>query len=594
MITARALLSATDRQKHDVWMRVRGTVSSVGQLQNAKDALDPLPHMQRALWNTVLTRILSFPVLSSRWFIPKWATAVIAVAVVIRTSPLLFFASPTVADSPVMLLPTQGTVYVLGASGGWEPITGEFVLEGHQQLRTAGGSEATIVFHDDGVVRLAPSTIVEVRDLADRPQDDLGEPSLVLQEGTVWVQGLLPFTVEPLAIQTDFGTVLVQEGSVSIAKSTLLEVSVWNRRAEVVRGNRIISLIAGQRTQLWQSDESYVTDIQPREFTFGWTEQNLNRDAVHRKEVAQWQKEQRIALAGILPTSPLYPVKRAAEAVDTLFTFDEETRVKKQLVHAEKRLNEVVALLKNGHTEVQVPLEEYKDAMLAVAGHLDQDVFVKKLLQSELMENAATMGAVLPDDDVYLLKQVVLEAGAALGDVMEDRADEAVLLDNLIALTESTDDVQKLLERFLVLEPSLTLYRENRISAVARREVYMLLSRVSSLLLKKEERTTAEEEVLQGVLAYLPRRSAEPPSLSEEEIASFIEGVRYRVFVTYTLPRSRRNQLLKELVLLEGHRDEGRILRKLYASFPEESELSRSIRSAMQDLRRRQIDAGVL
>ncbi|OGJ55108.1 hypothetical protein A3D11_03490 [Candidatus Peribacteria bacterium RIFCSPHIGHO2_02_FULL_49_16] len=594
IIVLRSSLSASDRQREDIWMRVREKISpshARAVLQTSRETCIPADAIFR-IWIHVVACLKQKKHSSSLWFFPKWVVAIILVAIVIRSSPLLFFASETTAGSSVFIFPTSGTTYVFGESGGWEPLGKQLVLDNNREFRTGPDGELTIVFHDDGVVRLAPSTRVHVRDLSNRPQDTIGEPSLVLLEGTIWVQGLLPYGVEPLSIQTALSTIFVQEGSISVTENSLTEVSVWNRRAEIVYEQRKLSLVAGERIQIWQDNVPYVTPMQPREYALAWIEQNLERDAVHRQEVAAWQKEQRIAMAGILPTSPLYRVKRAAEAVDTLLTFDEETRVKKQLNQAEMRLNEALALLENGNEEVYFPLKEYEEAVLAVAGYIDQDIFAQELLRSSLAEDAAAIGAVLPDDDLYLLKQAILEAGASIhqDDAEKQDIDEVFLLDRLAALSENAYDPEKLEKHFTELEPALALISQNRLSLPARREAHMLLSRTSVLLDEHGDGSAIQKKILGVLLSYLPRKSAELPPLTEEELEEFVKDVHYRVFVTYTLPRSRRNQLLEELRHIEGHRDEGRILRRMYLEFPEGSELLRVIRFAIQELRRKQID----
>ncbi|MBL9127759.1 MAG: FecR domain-containing protein [Verrucomicrobiales bacterium] len=78
-------------------------------------------------------------------------------------------ASPAaVATMPVdaassQLVEASGKVEVARSTGVWEPArAGLILLPGHQ-LRTAAGSRATLQLGDRSVVRIHPSTLVEIR-----------------------------------------------------------------------------------------------------------------------------------------------------------------------------------------------------------------------------------------------------------------------------------------------------------------------------------------------------------------------------------------------------------------------------------------------
>jgi hypothetical protein len=162
------------------------------------------------------------------------------------------------------------------------------------------------------------------------------------------VQSLVPRTFGAIVVAMPFGDVRMYESSVSIDLRTVADVAVWDRSALVDRGDDTMTIHAGDRVQLWSKNIPNVRRIPVREYLESWASQNLDRDAVHRREVAEFQRERRAVLAGILPTSPLYPVKRAAEAVDVFLTFSDAERTRKQLSYAEGRLNEAAALLREG------------------------------------------------------------------------------------------------------------------------------------------------------------------------------------------------------------------------------------------------------
>lgn len=590
--------------EEDLWSRVANRIAAPAVVPALTFHLSPDVNASSRLWQKVLQRIAS-PTVSSifadvrhvlgksrvpapsfaalfiaqrrspfQWV--KWAAACAVVALVIKSSPLLFFASPSIADSTALLLPTRGEVLVrMGKE--WEPVRAELVLNGPMHIRTQEG-EATIVLHDDGVLRLGPGTELFLRDVLDRPQS-VGAPTVILDHGQLWVQGLVPVTLGAVVVATPLGAIGIHEGSVSLRVGTIVDVAAWDRHATVDRAEDTMVIRAGERVQLWSKNIPSIHRMLAREYGDPWIVQNLDRDAVHRREIAELQRQRRAALAGILPTSPLYPVKRAAEAVDVFLTFDDTERTRKQLSYAENRLNEAAALLSEGEDATHA-LVEYKDALLQVASGSGGEV--TSLFRDQMAESVADLTAVLPDDEGYILKQAILLAQG------ED-VQEAFLLDSLALLRDlavnDTVHARSVLEavhhHLTSLQPG-----ENVISLPVRTEVLSLLSQVALLLRADPERTEEEQALLNEVLAYIPAPSiSSRVLLSDEEIAKISAEIHARVFATYKMPKSRLNQLVAELHHFRGHPDEGRILRRVYRDFPEGSDLTRYVRSSMQNLR---------
>lgn len=589
------------------WARIAPHVSVSPLLSSALAALSPDSRSAARVWQRVLQRIPS-PTASSlfadvrralgdseapapsfamtfiahrrspfQWV--KWAAACAVVALVIKSSPLLFFASSSIADSTVLLLPTRGEVLVRKESGvEWVRADAETVLGGPTHVRTLDG-EATIVLHDDGVLRMGPETELFLRDILDRPQS-VGDPTVLLDHGRLWAQSLVPRALGALVVATPFGDVRMHESSVSIDLRTVADVAVWDRSVLVDRGDDAMTIYAGGRVQLWSKNIPSVRRIPAREYLESWVSQNLDRDAVHRREIAELQRARQAALAGILPTSPLYPVKRVAETVDVFLTFDATERTRKKLSYAGSRLNEAAALFMEGEDPTR-SLGEYKEAILAVARDPAGEDAV--LLHEQIAESVAGIAAVLPDDRGYMLKKVVLET-AQDGD-----AEEAFFIDTLALLRNlALDDPARARGALDAVRQHLTSLRpgENVISLPTRTEALSLLSQVVLLLSADPERTEEEQALLNDVLAYVPAPAFSIRALlSDEEIAKLSAEIHAHVFATYRMPKSRLNQLIAELRRFRGHPDEGRVLRRVYRDFPEGSELTRYVRTTMQNLR---------
>jgi hypothetical protein len=400
-------------------------------------------------------------------------------------------------------------------------------------------------------------------------------PTLTLFTGQIWVQGLIPEPLRGLEIKTEYGRVMVQEGSVSIMENTDVDVLTWHRRAQVTQRSETVYLVGGERTRLTEQGVLVVKKIGDEQYEDDWVTQNLERDAVHRKAIAQLQQERRAARAGILPTSPLYPVKRMAETMDVLLTFNEEARTQKRLDQANVRLNEATALLQEGDVEaVRIPLEEYRDSLLAVAGASD-DVALQLLISQALAEATGEVSAVLPDDHAYIIKEAVLEASAAVpdGTVSQSDVQGVLLVDTITALLQQVDlqgvsDTTVRIWSDLQGQLSVLDDETSPLRPEVRKEAQVLLSELAFTIVNQQEKNgIAEPLLITEVAAYLPPDVQTIPILTEEEIMTIVQGIKDRIFV-YSMQRSRINQLNAEFKSLEGHPDQGRILRRLYFALP--------------------------
>ncbi|MDD5623682.1 MAG: DUF5667 domain-containing protein, partial [Candidatus Peribacteraceae bacterium] len=482
------------------------------------------------------------------------------------------------AEMQVTLAPTQGEVYVL-MENLWQPLTEELKLEAGMRIKTLDG-QASIILGDDGVVRLDANTIVQLLDASDRlePASEL-VPTLKLFLGRLWVQGLVPSHLRGITVSTSDDSVTVNEGSVSISSDEeTVTVEVFDRRARVARGDEEAVLVSGERMQLRENSVLMTKKIPEARFGEEWVEDNLGRDAVHRQEIAQLQQEKLAARAGILPTSTLYPVKRAAEAMDVFLTFGEEARIQKKLQYADQRLTEAAALIKEGETDaVSVSLEEYRTTLIALATGSGDGTLAQFLLQQAVVETTAEISAALPGDAGYALKKVVLETSTTLSNdvVPEGDVQGGLLLDTLAALTQAVEEgkVSGLQQTWEELQPQLALLSESgsTLSPAVRKETMAALGELATTLAEQSvEGKTADLDptLLTAVSAYLPSEESGPPTLSESDVMGIVAGIKERIFV-YHLQQPRINQFLRELAALQGLPDQGRILRRLYFVLPE-------------------------
>lgn len=581
--SVKSLLEPAEGAQIRVWNRIREQISPVrarGFLEQVRSYLTPDEVNVIRLGHGFLPKLQ--PVLvPARPF--KWVAAFAIVIVVLRVSPFLFLAPQTIAQSSVLLRPTKGMV-TIAAEGLSQPVETETELLQSATLNTDAG-EATIILHDDGTVRMADHTSITLQDLTDRPEKGSGLATLILNEGTVWVQGLVPDHLRGLSVVTPKGVVTVHGGSISVTVQNGGDVVVetWDRHARLERESQgDIVLVAGERLTAKNGEELAITKLADSAFGQEWPTQNLQRDAVHQRAIAQEQRERIAARAGILPTSRLYSVKRIAEEVDVLLTFDHESAVKKRVAQATTRLNEATTLIAEGESGATVQLEEYQLAMLDIAGG-SGDTVSQQLVEDSVAENAAQLGAQLPDDNVYVVKRLVLDTSAKLPSQPIDETDVQVAMvsdavDALqIAAAEGDEEaVQHGLEN---LAPYIQdLPGDQNIGADAKKEVLSRLTRVADSLQDDASAANgsgaiAMRTVSRVIRTYVPQEPASTPHLSAAEVYDMVQNILDRVF-TYSQYTGQTNQLHQELIKLKGHPDEGMILRALYAEFGQYEELN--------------------
>ncbi len=576
---ARAKEAATPSRalQERIWQRVleriepRAVSSLLGKL---RDMLNPEPGSLG-----MIPRFAPVPVRSRSQRAFKWAAAALVLIVMVRMTPLLFLAAPrSSAESAVLVVPTRGTLSI-SMRGLWEPVKGELQLKEGASFRTEDG-EATFTFNDDGNIRLDENTEIIIHDVSDRPEPALGGPTISVLHGRVWVQGYVPDHIRGIVISTSQGDIDLHEGSVAISVGETVDVRVWDRHARVNRSGveRDLLLVAGERVDLWDDNAAMVKKVATKEYEEFWPSQNLAKDAVHRREIAMLQRERTAARAGILPTSPFYSVKRVAEAVDVMLTFDEKQKVEKQLQQASMRLDEAAAILAGGGTgtTAQIALNEYKMALLSVSG--SGDAVTQFLVRQQVVEDTAQLAAALPDDVLYAVKKAVLEASAGLPGPLVDaqNIEGVVFLDTLDIVSEAVEagDIPRAKEAFanaqLYLQALTNSSGTSLLSPDVHKEAISLLSTLAVTLSQQSGSgdTIASDDLLKAVSTYLPVTTPAHVAITEAEAERITQRIHDRVFI-FKQSRSRWSQLMYEIKQLEGNPDEGTLLRHLYRKMPE-------------------------
>jgi hypothetical protein len=567
---------------------MRSRIQAPAVFRETRAALTPDDSVMHRVWTSfVLPRLQPAYQTASTLRPVQWIAVTVAVVLVVRGMPMLFLAPDTIADSPVLLLPTSGSVEVL-TGPLTQSISNDLTLTDQTRLETGNGT-ATIILHDDAVFRLASDTRVALLDLSDRPAYSLQDTTLTLEAGKLWILGLVPKHLHGITVVTTQGLLTVHEGSVSVEQQAdgSVVVQVLDRSATISRHNAQITLVTGQQAVLTKDAPFVATNMNASLFQESWISTNLSRDAAHQHEIAQLQQERRAASAGILPGSAFYPVKRLAEKVDVLLSFSDEERARKLITQANTRLNEAAALLQDDGdaNDAQNAMHEYRDTLLQVATGSGGNMAVQDLLEKEVVEaGSATVAAALPGDPAYALKQAVDETIAALPEnVPKPDVQGEVLLDQLTVLKRQAEqgDTAGAQEKLNELSDSIdTINATGALTLIAqdvREEAQAAIRQVTTLSLgvPEKEFVTPEHPVRQVVTTTVR-------PLTPEQVTEKAQEIRGRIFAFGT-KKAQYDSLVDQLALLRNSPDRGRILRELSRILPRNGLAQRVIRE-MRDL----------
>ncbi len=506
----------------------------------------------------------------------KWVASFAVFLLAIRAMPLVFLVPPTKADIGVQLIPSGEDVSVF-VGGLWRNVPSAEVIHGPLMIRTAGDSKATVILNDDGVIRLGTDTTFKLHDIGDRPQFALSGPTATLVRGQVWVLGLLPPVVEGISVETLHGTVDINSGSASVREDGRnMTITLFDRGATFHQGSRTAFLVSGEKGIANASDTLSILKLSANAFSDPFVSQNLEQDAVHRAEIGKLQQERRARMAGILPTSILYSAKRIAEQVDVLFTLTHDGRTEKRIQQADTRLSEALALVKEGqNTEAVIPLTEYRDSLVAMAGGTG-DNLVKYLLRKQIADASSSIDPATSSGKIQLVRTAILDVSASIPDTALQSKDIEgyVLVSKLTEINHmlsAQSDLSGALLAYADVSPYIKALLSEKDGAhpLLQKEARSLLVSTSSLI--KDAAKGSQNSIIVAAETDLSQYVPVEPSgalVSEAELNATIDAIVQRIFI-FKAPLSRYNQLIHEMGELKGNPNRGTLLRRLYRALPE-------------------------
>src|SRR3989338_526981 len=506
----------------------------------------------------------------------RWALSFAVFIVLLRAMPLVFLAPAIQANLSVQLIPHGADVSVF-VVGIWRNVRSPEILRDPVMIRT-GDSSATIILNDDGVVRLKADTTLKLHNTTDNSIVTSAGPTATLVRGSIWTLGLLSPVQESLTIETSQGRLALNSGSASVEQGDRqVKVSVYDLGATFQQGTQTAFIVSGEQMSAREKQPLLVKNLPAASFSNEWVTGNLSQDAAHRTEIAKMLQERRQQMAGILPTSFLYPAKRIAEEVDVLFTLTTDGRTEKRIQQADTRLSEALALLKEGqNSEATMPMTEYRDSLLAMAGGTG-DNLVKFLIKKQIAEASSTLNSSeSPQVATELLKDAVVQISGAIPDTALKAKDIEgyVLVDKLAEINRSLEarNLTGGLIAYAEVRPYLKEVLDEKTGAhpLLQKEARALLTFTDALIqaaMKAGSPDPIAEAVQADIAQYLPD---EPDQVlvSEEALNNRVKEMVRRIFV-FKAPRSRYNQLLVEMGKLKGDPNRGTLLRRLYRELPE-------------------------
>ena len=568
-------------------------------LSSVRDFLSPKSNVISILKKEILQRIsggsynqieLHESVLTI--FKPKiirFASVAVVFALLIRITPALFIVTPTQAESQSLLIPTKGFVATIDGAE-WLPITEETNLSKALTIRTGTESEATIILRDDSILRLAENTEINLRKSAFDHSSNRSIARVIY--GQVWLSSFLP---ETLSRETNItipqGNIAVKQGSISVLADPLQSsVQVFHRSANILAMGSAgsIHLVQGDQLSLLPEGSTQRHIVTKAVKNEDWTKENLSRDAVHRTQIAEKKQMHAESLAGILPTSTFYSIKRASEAIDMLLTLGEKPKNEKRLRNAETRLNEAVALLQTGEKEAtQISLEEYKEEMQKLVANTDAEA--RELLTNSLIDSNSTVSSVLPHSKLYIAKKVVLETSSTLStsELPTTQVDLYLLSDALLNIESliSEGKIDKAYDAFNGISIVISSVLENNelnemvVEKESIKSIKNILRSIVFSLEQSKDVVSADQiklasKMLSDVSNYLPITQIVTASTVQPEECMRAGEIlrRTNLFLssvyTYKTSRAQRNEVLRQISNLPDCAESGKILSKVMNKVP--------------------------
>ncbi len=473
--------------------------------------VNPSPDFVRQARVRLMERIVAMkrPVFSWLLF-AKRAVATTLVMLIAVTTTLFFVGGKqqVSAAEPTYLEVMGGDVSVKHADRLiWDVVSEQTELMAGDLVRLGDSASAVVHFFDDSQLRLAGGSSFLLSRLDVSPEyARQGIIEVSLHQGQAWVQalsaddGYARFTlITPDAILSadhasfDVKTSYPEPTTLRVFKHGV-DVKVLrqeSRQAAATGRLNIYQKATLQAATPYQSSAELAAFAPAKELTDedredAWVLENLTSDRQHLAELRDRELATLKAATGALPGQALYPLKRARERLQLVFSFNEESQQSAQVAMANERLSEAMVLIEEGDTErAKSILMEYQRLVRQIAEEKENEAMKDQLSSEVMLSYKKTLAATLPEDvHVGMVKQALNETEELLAADPAERAE--------IRLKNNLDDLNQVQE--LVEAGDL----ENAEETLADREIMAaLLIEEASALEDEEQRKALFTQILE-------------------------------------------------------------------------------------------------
>lgn len=473
---------ASQRMKKNILLQMRessqlssSSVALKNKIQNLSNKVVISPILKLRIKERVFSVIGSES--SKRVFARNFAgmfqktVAAFVVFAVILTSVMVYIEDipVTMAARSTYIQEIKGTVKVLRDYELKKAYEG-MMLQENDIIITGANGIAFIRYLDDSVTRLSPLAELKINRLQlDSENKAHTYVELELVYGRVWSQ-----VVNLLHAESSF---VMLTGGITASSNKRASFDVENNvndggvRIKVFNNKVEVDLRSDEKEQKRYLSEGYQMEIDRKDTEFkkitvsrgdsdheSWIRINKAKDLEYREKLEAERALVKRESAGVLPRDPMYTVKKFNETAKLRITGDERAKIKLKVDIAKRRLTEAHALYSEGDfEEAEKILEEFISIYDEIKFDAMHDEDLKAYIDDAISFHSKELAFVLPDSDVYPVKQSLREARNILALTNLDRKN--------VALESAAEKIQE--AKDLVLQEKFdiavdTVIRANR------------------------------------------------------------------------------------------------------------------------------------
>lgn len=375
------------------------------------------------------TRERLFYRINQKSFLPTWIKElftnkkIISIATVTATVFVSFFAfaiqmpQTVEASNEVRLLILGGDPQAKHLGEDWQDASQMQAMRIGDKIKTDYDDVIEILFFDNSVTRLDYNTEITITGFY--KQENSEEVALELSQGRVWNKVIKTFAdVSDFSIKTHNSLISAQNATFDVAVETnqpikimvvdhLIDVKILGSEAEnvvaktkVTEGYAVEVQVSDQKTVAQTAQIKPVEEEQTEDI---WFTENIEKDKAHLKNLQEKHETNIIASAGILPTSPLYSMKKTLQGAKGMIQ-NADNEQKSRFEQMQQAFQEAAVLkTKSEDEKSKIALGEFKNLFLEASR--------EENLKTELITLLAKLEddyiAVVPNSDLYEFKEVL-------------------------------------------------------------------------------------------------------------------------------------------------------------------------------------------